>query len=62
MSEYICNRKRKIKCVVCGKEFVTMHPCKKTCSLECSMVRKEVAARQIKENYKRYYAKSRKVK
>ena len=33
--------KRKVKCAVCGKLFVTNHPSKKTCSDECSMINKE---------------------
>lgn len=56
------NKKRKVKCVTCGKTFYTYHPCKKTCSIECSMDRKKVAAKELNENNKRYYKDARKVK
>ena len=53
---------RKVKCTGCGKIFFTDHPCKKTCSIECSMIQKEVARKQADKNSKRYYSKVRKVK
>lgn len=56
------NRRRKVKCVTCGKMFETSHPSKKTCSLECSMARKQVAAKELCENNIRYYKYSRKGK
>ena len=62
MSEYISNNRRKVKCVTCGKIFYTNHPCKKTCSDECSMVRKQVAAEMLKKNNNRYYKNARKSK
>ena len=46
----------------CGKVFYTSHPSKKTCSVECSMDRKKVAAKELNENNKRYYKYARKSK
>ena len=48
---------RKVKCSGCGKIFFTDHPCKKTCSIECSMLQKEVTRKQADKDSKRYYSK-----
>lgn len=53
---------RKVKCSVCGKVFTTDHPCKKTCSIECSMIQKEVTRKQADKDSKRYYSKAKKNK
>ena len=53
---------RKVKCCICGKTFHTDHPCKKTCSIECSMMQKAVIKKQACKDNKRYYSKVRKVK
>lgn len=39
--DYTSKGRRKLKCSVCGKVFITNHPKKKTCSLECSMIQEE---------------------
>ena len=62
MSYYFSNTRRKVKCVVCGKYFVTNHPSKKTCSITCSMERKQIATKELNENNKRYYKNARKSK
>lgn len=59
---YGSKRLRKVKCSVCGKQFETDHPAKKTCSIECSMAQKQIAAEQLRKNNKRYYRASKKVK
>ena len=56
------NNRRKVKCATCGKVFYTSHPSKKTCSVECSMDRKKVAAKELNENNKRYYKDANKGK
>ena len=61
-SHFGSRKLRDVKCSVCGKRFMTDHPCKKTCSIECSMIQKEVARKQADEDSKRYYSKVRKVK
>lgn len=45
------------KCVICGKEFMTTHPHKKTCSDGCSIVlEQKTMKRSVKDNA-RYYRK-----
>lgn len=39
--DYTAKNKRKVKCSICGKFFITSHPNKKTCSIECSMRQEE---------------------
>ena len=51
--------KKKIKCGVCGKEFTTTHPLKKTCSIECSMIQKEKTMKQANKDTNRYYGKNK---
>ena len=58
LDSYNTNRKRKVKCVVCGKIFTTSHPCKKTCSDECSCARSRVAVYELKMNNRIYYKNS----
>ena len=53
---------RKVKCSGCGKIFFTDHPCKKTCSIECSMIQKQRTLKQANKDNNRYYSKVRKVK
>lgn len=53
---------RKVKCKSCGKMFTTYHPSQSTCSVECSMARKTVAAKELNKNNKIYYSKARKSK
>lgn len=50
------------KCIVCGKEFQTPLPGKKTCSPECSMINLNSYKKVLNENNKRYYSHSRKSK
>lgn len=54
--------KRKIKCSVCGKEFFTTHPKKKTCSIECSSIQEQRTFKQANKDNMRYYSKARKSK
>ena len=51
---------RKVKCSGCGKIFFTDHPCKKTCSIECSMVQKQKTVKQAIRQNKIYTSKSEK--
>ena len=55
-------KKRKVKCVICGKTFITSHPCKKTCSVECSMDQHKIYEEELKKDMKRYYSKNKKSK
>lgn len=61
-SHFGSHKLRDVKCSVCGKRFMTDHPCKKTCSIECSMVQKERVLKQACKDSNRYYSKVRKVK
>lgn len=45
---------RHIKCIICGKEFTTTNPTKKTCSLECSRENKRKNDRKNRKRDKRY--------
>lgn len=56
------SKARKKKCVICGKEFVTQLPSKKTCSVECSMQNKQNYQKTLCTNNKRYYSDARKSK
>lgn len=58
--DYSIKNKRKTKCPICGKQFFTVHPKKKTCSIECSMILKEKTAKQANEDTKRYYLRKTK--
>ena len=51
---------RKVKCSGCGKIFFTDHPCKKTCSIECSMIQKQKTIKQAIRQNKIYTSKSEK--
>ena len=54
--------KKKIKCTVCGKEFSTTHPHRKTCSVECSMMQKQRTMKEANKDNNRYYSRVRKSK
>lgn len=62
MNIYNTTRVRKVKCKTCGKYFTTSHPSKKTCSVECSCARSQVAVYELKMNNRRYYKNSHKGK
>jgi len=51
--------KKKIRCSICKKEFITTHPLKKTCSIECSMILKEKTMKQANKDINRYYGKNK---
>jgi len=61
-SHFGSKKLRNVKCSVCGKKFTTDHPCKKTCSIECSMIQKENYKKQLANDNQRYYSKAKKNK
>lgn len=54
--------KKKIKCSICGKEFLTTHPNKKTCSIECSSIQQQKTFKAANKDTIRYYKLSKKSK
>lgn len=55
--DYTIKGKRKLKCSVCGKLFITNHPKKKTCSDGCSMLLKERTIKEAEKDLARYNKK-----
>ena len=55
--DYTAKAKRKIKCVICGKSFITTHPKKKTCSDGRSMLLKERTIKEAEKDLARYNKK-----
>lgn len=57
--DYTAKNKRKVKCSICGKLFITSHPNKKTCSIECSMRQQEITFKRSCKDTTRYNRKSK---
>ena len=51
--------KKTKKCVICGKEFVTTHPHKKTCSDSCSMALEQRTLKRSAKDTARYNRKTK---
>ena len=51
--------KKTKKCVICGKQFVTTHPNKKTCSIECSSIQRQKTFKAANKDIARYNRKSK---
>lgn len=49
--------KKSKKCVICGKEFVTTHPHKKTCSDGCSILLEQRTMKRASKDIMRYNRK-----